>query len=188
METSQTARTGISMVLAILACGIFPVVAMAEEEITETDFQRIGSMYGVSPYLLLAISLIESQGGTLLGTHEVRNVVDEKQLKYLQKIADRTKRDISEFKGSYAGAMGYMQIVPATFYTYAQDGNGDGIKDPLNHLDSLATAAYFLARTIAVKGSLRPAIKTYNNSNAYCNKVLKLSENLELESTFAARQ
>ena len=188
METSQAARAGISVVLAIFACGVFSAIAIAGEEITEADFQRIGSMYGVSPYLLLAISIIESQGGTLLGTYNVKNVVDEKQLKYLQKIADRTDRDISEFKGSYAGAMGYMQIVPATFYMYAQDGNRDGVKDPLNHLDSLATAAYFLARTIAVKRSLRTAIKTYNNSNAYCNEVLKLSQDLELESTFAARQ
>jgi membrane-bound lytic murein transglycosylase B len=188
METSQSARAGIVMVLAILACGAWPAIVMAEEEITEADFQRIGSMYGVSPYLLLAISIVESQGGTLLGTHEVRNVVDEKQLKYLQRIADRTNRDITEFKGSHAGAMGYMQIVPSTFYMYAQDGNADGVKDPLNHLDSLATAAYFLARTIAVKGELRPAIKAYNNSNSYYNEVVKLSKRLELESTFAARQ
>ncbi len=176
------------MVLAMLACGISPAMTMAEENITEADFQRIGSMYGVSPYLLLAVSIIESQGGRVLGIHEVRNVVNNKQLKYLQRIADRTNRDISEFKGSRAGAMGYMQIVPSTFYTYAQDGNGDGVKDPLNHLDSLATAAYFLARSIATKGGLRPAIKLYNNSNAYCNQVLALSKHLELENTFAARQ
>ena len=81
-----------------------------------------------------------------------------------------------------------MQIVPSTFYTYAQDGNGDGVKDPLTPLDSLATAAYYLARTIAVKGNLRSAIRTYNNSDIYCAEVLKLSQDLELNSTFAARQ
>jgi membrane-bound lytic murein transglycosylase B len=83
--------------------------------------------------------------------------------------------------------MGYMQIMPSTFYTYAQDGDGDGIKDPLNPYDSLATAAYYLARTIAVKKSLRTAIKNYNNSSIYCERILNLSRKLELESKLAAQ-
>jgi len=117
--------------------------------LSELDFQIIGNRYGVSPRLLQAISVIESRGGKLTGSYEVRKVVDSTQLKFLKKIARDTDRSISDFKGSYAGAIGYMQIMPSTFYYYAQDGDGDGIKDPLNHYDSLATAAYFLARKIA---------------------------------------
>jgi membrane-bound lytic murein transglycosylase B len=175
------------MVLAIVVCGVSQAFA-EDETLTEADFQRVGSKYGVSPYLLLAISEVESQHGTLLGKNEIREVVNPRQLRYLEKIARHTKRDISEFFGSAAGAMGHMQIVPSTFYTYGQDGNGDGIKDPLDPQDSLATAAYFLARTIAVKGSLRTAIKGYNNSSAYCNEVLALSKQMEMESTFAAKK
>jgi len=187
MQRSSYAEIALLLVFAIVAS--VSSQALAEEEtLTESDFQQIGSRYSVSPYLLLAISEIESQHGTLLGKHEVRDVVNPKQLRYLEKIARHTKRDISEFSGSSAGAMGHMQIVPSTFFTYGQDGDGDGIKDPLNPLDSLATAAYFMARTIAVKGNLRAALKSYNNSSVYCNEVLALSEKMEMESTFAAKQ
>jgi len=174
------------MILAMFVCAI--TQGYAESPLKESDFQRIGSKYGVSPYLLLAVSVVESQGGELLGKYQVSKVVDSTQLAYLKKIARHTGRDISEFKGSYAGAMGFMQIVPSTFHTYAQDGDGDGLKDPLNPHDSLATAAYFLARTIAIKKNVRGALRSYNNSAVYGEKVLKLSQKLELETTFAARK
>ncbi|MBD3308436.1 transglycosylase SLT domain-containing protein [candidate division KSB3 bacterium] len=156
--------------------------------LSDADFQRIGNKYGVSPYLLLAISIVESQSGELLGKHEVRSVVKHTQLKFLQKIAAHTGRKVSEFRGSSAGAMGYMQIMPSTFYTYAQDGNGDGIKDPLHPLDSLATAAYYLAYRIASKKNLKTALKSYNNSDHYCDKVLQLASQLELDHQVAARE
>ena len=180
---AQYHLTFLLAVLIVLACDTFQVFALSE-----SDFQTIGSKYGVSPYLLLAISIIESQNGELVGQHKVSEVVDPIQLKFLRKIARHTGRALSEFKGSHAGAIGYMQFVPSTFYTYAQDGDGDGIKDPLNPFDSLATAAYYLARTIALKESVRTAIKTYNNSSIYCDEVLALSKKLEMESTLAARR
>lgn len=182
MYNIRYARTSIVIVLATLLGCISSAFALSE-----SDFQRIGSQYGVSPYLLLAIATVETQGGEMLGKYQVQKVVSQKQLRYLKKIARHTGRDLSEFKGSRAGAMGYMQIVPSTFYTYAQDGDGDGIKDPLNHHDSLATAAYFLARTLAVKNNdLRAALRRYNNSSAYGKKVMKLAQNFENENTFAA--
>ncbi len=169
------------LVLIVSICG-----ASQASALSESDFQRIGSRYGVSPHLLLAISIVESQKGGLLGKHKVESVVGNTQRKFLRKIAQHTGRDISEFKGSYAGAMGYMQIIPSTFYMYGQDGDGDGTKDPLNPLDSLATAAYFLAHNMASNNNLKTAVKRYNNSLAYCEKVLKLSRTLELESTLVS--
>jgi len=155
--------------------------------LSDSDFQAVGRKYGVSPYLLQAISLVESQDGELLGQYKVCEVADNPQLKFLEKIARHTGRPISEFKGSTAGAMGHMQIMPATFYEYAQDGDGDGIRDPLNPYDSLATAAYFLARSIAIQGGTRAALKKYNNSEVYCQKVLEWYRKIELESQFASR-
>lgn len=170
------------VVLMVLLFNISQVFA-----VSEADFQKFGSQYGVSPYLLMAISIVETQQGELLGKYEVKEVVDRTQLRFLRKIARHTGRDLSEFKGSYAGAMGYMQITPSTFYMYGQDGDGDEIKDPLNPYDSLATAAYYLAYRIAANDTLRAAIKNYNNSSMYCERVLKLSRKLELESTLASR-
>lgn len=158
------------------------------QALSNMDFQKIGSRYGVSPYLLLAISIVESQRGELLGKHNVQEVIGSTQLKFLKKIAQHTGRALSEFKGSSAGAMGYMQIIPSTFHQYAQDGDGDGIKDPLNPYDSLATAAYFVALNLALKESTYAALKSYNNSGAYCKKVMALSEKLEGEIQFASRQ
>jgi membrane-bound lytic murein transglycosylase B len=187
MQTSSYVKIGMILILTVLVYGTSQAFAL-DGNLLEADFQKVGSKYGVSPYLLLAVSIVESQSGQLLGENEVSKVVDNIQLKFLKKIALRTGRNISEFKGSQAGAMGYMQIMPSTFYTYAQDGDGDGVKDPLDPHDSLATAAYYLARTIAIKDSLRAAIKTYNNSSVYCDSVLKLARKFELESTFAARK
>jgi membrane-bound lytic murein transglycosylase B len=175
-------KTIVTVVPTILTFFVSQVFALSE-----SDFQSVGRRYGVSPYLLQAISIVESLEGELLGKYEVRTVVDSTQLKFLKKIARHTGRAISEFKGSYAGAMGYMQIMPATFYEHAQDGDGDGIRDPLNPYDNLATAAYFLARNIALKNSTRAALKKYNNSAVYCTKVIKLYQQIETESKMVSR-
>lgn len=170
--------------MLIVLCMFSGSVAYA---ISEKDFQTVGRKYGVSPFLLQAISQFESQHGELLGEYVVCEVVDDTQLKYLKKIAKHTGRLLCEFTGSPAGAMGLMQMVPSTFYEHAQDGDGDGIKDPLNPYDSLATAAYFIARMIAAQGNVRAALKKYNNSAVYCQKVLTASRKLEAESQLAAR-
>jgi membrane-bound lytic murein transglycosylase B len=157
--------------------------------LSEEDFQETGRKYGVSPYLLKAIATVESRNGELVGKYKVSEVVNETQLKYLKKIARKTERALSEFKGSHAGALGYMQIMPSTFYLYGQDGDDDGMRDPLNPYDSLATAAYFLARTLAIKNnSLRATLRRYNNSTVYCNKVLVLYKELEVESQVATSE
>jgi membrane-bound lytic murein transglycosylase B len=162
-------KTSVIMVSVCWMCQVSHGLALSG-----SDLQTIGRRYGVSPHLLRAISMVESQSGELLGEYEVRQVVDHTQLKFLKKIARYTGRSISDFKGSDRGAMGYMQIIPSTFYMYAQDGDGDGVKDPLNAHDSVATAAYYLARELAKKNSTKAALKSYNNDTDYCEKILTL--------------
>jgi len=156
--------------------------------LSDTDFQEIGNKYGVSPYLLQAISIVESQNGTLTGKYQVSEVVDQTQLKYLRKIARHTGRPLSGFYGSHAGAMGYMQFIPSTFYKFAQDGDGDGVKDPLNDHDSLATAAYYLATKLSKTKSKVVTLRHYNNSRMYGRKVLSLYRQLEANSKLVSRQ
>lgn len=178
----------IKPVVTVVSIVVVGLCASQVYALSEADFQAAGRRYGVSPYLLQAIGNIESQHGELLGKYTVSEVVDATQLKFLRKIARHTGRDIMEFKGSYAGAMGYMQIMPSTFHAYAQDGDDDGIRDPLNPYDSLATAAYYLARNLARKDTMRAALKKYNNSETYCDKVLALYQQLEVESKVASSQ
>lgn len=169
-----------SVLIIMLTFGISQTLAL-----TDADFQFFGRRYGVSPCLLRAISIVESREGQLTGTYLVQDVVGVVQLKYLKKIAAMTDRSVAEFKGSYAGAMGYMQIMPSTFFYYSQDGDGDNVKDPLNDYDSLATAAHFLARRIAKRDELYEAIQDYNNSTYYCQRVLRIYIKLEMETRFA---
>jgi membrane-bound lytic murein transglycosylase B len=170
--------------VVVIFCGLFAVQCWA---LSTADFQTIGRRYGLSPYLLEAIALVESQHGELAGEYTVSDVVSGSQLTFLRKIAQHTGRALADFKGSYRGAMGYMQIMPATFHTFAQDGNGDGIRDPLDPYDSLATAAYYLARQIALADDdMRVALKKYNRSDSYCTRVLALVQQLEAESQLAS--
>ncbi len=146
---------------------------------TDAELYAVASKYGISPHLLRAVSIIETREGRYTGTYQVSEVVNATQLKYLKKIARHTKRPLSDFKGSHAGAMGYMQLIPSTFFLYGQDGDGDGIKDPLNQHDSLATAAYFLARRLAQTRSLKTTLMGYNKSIRYGKEVIVLYQRLQ---------
>jgi len=159
----------------------FEVYAQADAEL-----YAVASKYGISPHLLRAVSIVETREGQYTGTHQVSEVVNAEQLKYLHKIARHTRRPLSDFQGSYAGAMGYMQIVPSTFFIYGQDGDGDGIKDPLNRHDSLATAAYFLARRFARTNSLKATLMGYNRSARYGKQVLAVYRRLQAEEIIAS--
>ncbi len=179
-------RSVIISTIIISLAAIFPGSQVFA--LSEADVQSIGSKYGVSPHLLRAISIVESREGKLTGKYKVEKHVSKKQHKFLRKIARHTGRELDEFKGSYGGAMGYMQIIPSTFHAYAQDGNEDGIKDPLNDYDSLATAAYFISRTLAVKKNLKALLKSYNNDSAYCEKVTGIYQKLRIKSKVASQQ
>ena len=44
-------------------------------------------------------------------------------------LAKEERRDPTEFKGSYAGAMGWPQFMPSSFRKWAVDGDADGHRD-----------------------------------------------------------
>ncbi len=168
----------------------FCLIAVSVEAFAQTDAElyAVASKYGISPHLLRAVSIVETREGKYTGTYRVSEVVNAVQLKYLAKIARHTQRPISDFKGSYAGAMGYMQILPSTFFLYGQDGDGDKIKDPLNRHDSLATAAYFLARKFARTNSLKATLMGYNRSTYYGKQVIAEYKRLQAEETIASSE
>lgn len=49
-------------------------------------------------------------------------------------------------KGGPSGELGHMQFLAGNWLKYRVDGNGDGVADPYNAVDALATAANMLAR------------------------------------------
>lgn len=76
---------------------------------------------------------------------------------------------------SYAGAQGPLQFMPGTWRAYAQDGNGDGIRDVLDARDSLFGAAKLLAANGAASGNIDGALLRYNHSLSYVTKVKRLA-------------
>ncbi|MBK5110143.1 MAG: lytic murein transglycosylase [Thermoleophilia bacterium] len=73
---------------------------------------------------------------------------------------------------SYAGAIGWMQFMPATWDSYGIDGDGDGKDDPYNPRDAIHSAANYLSAAGA-PGDWYDAIWAYNHADWYVNDVLE---------------
>ena len=72
---------------------------------------------------------------------------------------------------SSAGALGWMQFMPATWRAYGVDANGDGTKDPYNPVDAIFAAARYL-KASGGETDLRKAIFAYNHADWYVDSVL----------------
>jgi murein DD-endopeptidase MepM/ murein hydrolase activator NlpD len=72
---------------------------------------------------------------------------------------------------SYAGALGWMQFMPATWKMYGVDANRDGEKDPFNPVDAIFAAARYL-RAAGGDQDIRKAIFAYNHADWYVDSVL----------------
>jgi membrane-bound lytic murein transglycosylase B len=125
-------------------------------------FADIGRRYGVEPHLLGAIWGIETNYGSVLGdTKIIRPIVrslatlvhqrrsrlegDEADLIAALLLVQRGPLDARHLVGSWAGAIGHLQVNPSNVIKYGTDGDGDGAVDLQNSLaDALATSAVFL--------------------------------------------
>jgi transglycosylase-like protein with SLT domain len=72
---------------------------------------------------------------------------------------------------SSAGALGWMQFMPATWRAYGVDANQDGLKDPYNPVDAIFAAARYL-KAAGAETDLRQAIFAYNHADWYVDMVL----------------
>src|SRR5215204_170484 len=72
---------------------------------------------------------------------------------------------------SSAGAVGWMQFMPATWKMYGVDANQDGKKDPFNPVDAIFAAARYLRAAGAPK-DLRRAVFAYNHAGWYVDSVM----------------
>ncbi|UXN71764.1 lytic murein transglycosylase [Devosia neptuniae] len=125
-------------------------------------FSSVGQRYGVDPYVLGAIWGMETDYGTVLGNaslirpivrslatlvHQQRTrlVEDEADLIGALLLVQRGPLDASHLVGSWAGAIGHLQVNPSNVVAHGTDGDGDGRIDLHNSLaDALATSAKFL--------------------------------------------
>jgi len=72
---------------------------------------------------------------------------------------------------SSAGAVGWMQFMPATWLQYGVDALDAGYADPYNPVDAIFAAARYL-RAAGAQTDLRGAILAYNHSEEYADSVL----------------
>ncbi|HTB71275.1 MAG TPA: lytic murein transglycosylase [Solirubrobacteraceae bacterium] len=72
---------------------------------------------------------------------------------------------------STAGAVGWMQFMPATWIQYGVDALNSGYADPYNPVDAVFAAARYL-RAAGAATDLHAAILAYNHSEEYVQSVL----------------
>jgi membrane-bound lytic murein transglycosylase B len=82
-------------------------------------------------------------------------------------------------------AVGPMQFIPSTWKRINEDGNGDDIRDPNNSYDAALGAAAYLCRAnpagnLDTDEGLRPAVFSYNHSDAYVEAVIAGKHAFEL--------
>lgn len=125
-------------------------------------FAAIGKRFGVDPAILGAIWGVETDYGAVLSnTRLIRPIVrslatlayerqgrvaeDEAELIAALRLVARGPLDARTLTGSWAGAIGHLQVNPTTVLRYGTDGDGDGRIDLVHSLpDALATSAAFL--------------------------------------------
>jgi len=156
--------------------------------------------YGVDPYLLLSFVGVETEYGTFQSKYSVFNSLHtiihnvprrakwaEDEMVAWFMVCRTDQLSPLETRGSYAGAFGYGQFMPTSFKKYAVDGDGDGLREPFDWADVMASIANYLLK----RGKYLPgdtdftpssrnwrAVYKYNPSRNYVQAVLDLRAEL----------
>ena len=115
---------------------------------------------GVPREIIVAIIGIETFYGRIQGKHDVidalstlafdypkRSSFFTSELKHFLLLAWKSGKDPLKITGSYAGAMGYGQFMPSSYFAYAKDFDGDEIADIWNNpADAIYSVANYLLK------------------------------------------
>ncbi|MCC5794101.1 MAG: lytic murein transglycosylase B [Chromatiales bacterium] len=122
--------------------------------------ERTAARTGVPPEMIAAIIGVETFYGARTGTHRVvealatlafdyppRSSFFRSELMHLFLLAREEGLELTELRGSYAGAMGAPQFIASSYRAYAVDGSGNGRRDLFNDWDDIvaSVANYFVA-------------------------------------------
>lgn len=125
-------------------------------------FQAVGQRTGVDPYILGAIWGMETDYGAVLSNKKLIRPIIRSLATLVHQRRGRLAEDEADFiaallltqrngmapaalVGSWAGAIGHLQVNPSNVIAHGTDGDGDGVVDLHNSLaDALATSAKFL--------------------------------------------
>jgi membrane-bound lytic murein transglycosylase B len=131
------------------------------------ELETLTARYGVPGQYIVALWGLETNYGRILGNVPVFDSLstlacDDRRSEYFSeelvnalRIVDRGDIEPQQMLGSWAGAMGHTQFMPASYLSYAIDGDGDGRIDLWNGTsDALASGANFL-RALRWQSGLR---------------------------------
>ena len=121
--------------------------------------ERAWEEYGVPPAIVTAVIGVETMYGRYLGNYRVldalvtlafdyppRATFFRKELYEFLMLVREERQDITDLRGSYAGAMGYGQFISSSYRRYAVDFDGDGIRDIWrNPVDAIGSVANYLS-------------------------------------------
>jgi membrane-bound lytic murein transglycosylase B len=122
--------------------------------------KKVSADYGVPPAIMVAIWGLESNFGRFSGVRPTitalatlaydnrRSAMFRQELFAALEILDTGQIDLSQMKGSWAGAMGQPQFMPSSYLKYAQDFDKDGRRDIwLSAPDVFASIANYLKQS-----------------------------------------
>ena len=125
----------------------------------EEALRAAEASFHVAPEYVVAIIGVETSFGRIMGAHRVLDALSTLAFDYPPRakffrneltefllLVREEGRTPGEFKGSYAGAMGYGQFIPSSFRHYAVDFDGDGTRDIwANTMDAIGSVANYFA-------------------------------------------
>ena len=165
--------------------------------------KAVSSEYKVDPFIIVTIAGIESNYGSHHSQYSVFNSLYS-QIHDMPKRAKWASKDLAEFikycyydqldpqeiGGSYAGAFGFGQFIPSSFNNFSVDFNEDGVRQPYDWPDVLASIANYLRRNgykpnsnnYDRDGDIWKSIYAYNHANNYVMAVLELRNEIKNQS------
>lgn len=169
--------------------------------------EQVEATYGVQRRFIVAIWGLESSFGRLGGRHPMIPTLatlayDPRRTRFFRQellaalqILDRGDIELSEMRGSWAGAMGQPQFMPSSYLMFAQDFDRDGRADIwATPADVFASIAYYLTshewsadrtwgRRVRVPNAIRAAIaEAAPPRGEGCRAVQEMSRRLPLRA------
>jgi membrane-bound lytic murein transglycosylase B len=167
-----------------LASNGIPVVALNAYRVAAARMGSADPGCGIDWSLLAGIGRVESNhgrfGGAVLdtdGTSNPRILGPALNGQGFAFIRD-TDRGVYDGDSVTDRAVGPMQFIPATWRSYAIDGDGNGTTDPFNINDAALAAAHYLCvagGNLTTDAGQRRAVMAYNHSDSYVAEVLALA-------------
>ena len=153
-----------------------------------------GDYFAFNSFVSQAFFIEEANREALKQQGEAGLVSDEKQRQRVEKIRSRARQNLVvlvrvskargidplSVKGSWAGALGFPQFMPASL-RWAEDGDGDGKIDLFSFPDSIASIGRYLKAHGygPTQAEREKAVWGYNHEKGYVDGVLKFADALK---------